>query len=907
VLVGRESESQSIARLVAEARIGNSGVVVLTGEPGVGKTALLEYAGSLLEGFRVLRAAGVETETEVPFAGLLQLLRPALDRLDEIPEPQAAALSAALALREGSPGDRFSVGAGTLSLLCRYAEDGPVAIVVDDLQVVDAPSVEALVFAARRLQADPIVVLLAARAPDVDEQVAGLPRLQLPGLGLDAARELLSTVGVPEDQLRALHRATAGNPLALQELGDAPELLALVTPELPLAVPARVTEAFSRRVRQLAPAARAVLLVAAVAGEDLSTTTRACSGLGLEPSALGGAEDAGLVALREGRVQFRHPLVRAAVYAGASAEDRRATHRAVADALPAGEGDRRAWHLSEAVWVPDESVASLLVDAAERAVARSGFSVASTAYERASRLSPSDGAQTHRLLMAAEAAWSAGQARRADALLAELRLTNADPVTGARARELQGTIAARTGSLRAALDLLVQAADLAVRPDDSVVLLADAVYAAFYLGDTTTSLALAERLSELTQSATTDRTRALSLMATGIARVLAGAGGIREIRAAVPLLEGSDELRTDPRHLPWLILAPLFLRDADSGAALRGVVDQVRANAGVGSLPNVLMLVGRDQATTSSWRPAEANYSEAIRLARETGQTTELAMSLAGLCWLESRQGNADACREHAREALAICGDRDIHLGEAWSRYAVGDLELSLGNAEAAVDELVGLGSLLDRHGMGDADLSARPELVEALLRLGQDKQARVCADEFEVVARAKGRPWAMARACRALGLVAADDEVDRWFAEARSWHEQTLDRFELGRTLLAYGGRLRRAGRRVDARGLLREALDVFGGLGARQWADQAASELTATGATVQHSAEGWEPTLTPQELQVSLLLAEGRTTRETAAALFLSPKTVEYHLRKVYNKLGIRSRAELAAMVAELDSVSE
>lgn len=901
--MGRESELQGLARLVAGARIGNSGVVLVRGEPGVGKTAVLEHVVSTLTGFRVLRAGGSETEREVPFAGLLQLLRPALDLLDEIPAPQAAALASALALRPGGARDRFSVGAATLSLLCRYAEQGPVAVVVDDLQVLDAPSGEALVFAARRLQADPVLVLLAARTPEGDELAVGLPDLRLPGLGLDPTRELLGAGStLAEEQLVALHQATAGNPLALQELGRAPELLAPITPGLPWAVPARVTEAFSRRLGELSAGTGAVLLVAAVAGGDLGTTTRACTALGIDPDGLGPAEDAGLVAVSTGRIEFRHPLVRAAVYSGAAATERRAAHRAVADALADGDVDRRAWHLGESVWSADEEVAALLDDAGARALARSAFSVASAAYERAAGLSPEVGAQTDRLVLAAELAWASGQAARAELLVQRVSALSEAPDVRSRVRDLQGTIAARSGSLRTAIELLEQAAELAVKPEDGALALADAVYAAFFLGDTATLLALAERLSALIGELVRDDVRAVALMATGIARVLVGVGGIEEIRAAVPLLESSPGLRTDPRRLPWLILAPMFLRDAEGGSGLRDLVDQVRASLGIGMLPTVLSLVARDQSTRASWPAAEANYAEAIRLARETGQDTELALSLAGLSWLESRQGNEAACREHATEALALCGARQFHLGEAWAHHAIAGLELSLGNTAAAAEELDRLAALLHRHGMGDADLSPGAERVDVLLRLGREAEAEACARDFESLARAKGQPWALARAGRARGLLCADDEVDRVFADAGHQHALTLDRFELGRTLLAYGARLRRAGRRVDARVQLREAMAVFDALGARRWAAVTAAELAATGETVQQRADSWETALTPQELQVGLLLASGRTTRETAAALFLSPKTVEYHLRKVYNKLGIRSRAELADRLAEL-----
>jgi DNA-binding CsgD family transcriptional regulator len=298
---------------------------------------------------------------------------------------------------------------------------------------------------------------------------------------------------------------------------------------------------------------------------------------------------------------------------------------------------------------------------------------------------------------------------------------------------------------------------------------------------------------------------------------------------------------------------------------------------------------------STAWSRAAANYEEAIRLARETGQGTDLAMSLAGLAWLESRQGRGDACREHAAEAVRLCTQRGIRMGEAWCLYAVGDLELAEGDPRAATKTFLDLSRRLDEWGIADADLSPGAELVDALLRLGRPADAEAEARRYAAAARAKGRPWSVARAHRALGTVADHRAFDAHFEAAIECHADTRDIFEAARTHLAYGGRLRRAGRRVDARAHLRTALESFDDLGADPWAQTTAAELEATGEKVARREASGAASLTPQELQVSLLLAEGRTTRETAAALFLSPKTVEYHLRKVYTKLDIHSRAEL------------
>ncbi len=915
MLVGRDAEQKAIDSLEAAARLGMSGVLVLAGEAGVGKTALLDSATAGLDDMRVLRATGLESERELPFATLLQLARPALGLLDQIPPMQADALSAALALPSASLGtsasgrDRFTIGAALLSLICRYAEDGPVAVVVDDLHLADAPSASALVFAARRLAADPVVALLAVRSPEGDRLVAGLPSMRVSGLDLGAARALIAHAhgpGVSEDTVRRLHQATDGNPLALVELGGADrDVVESAETGLPLRVPRAVVEAFGRRLNQLDDPCRSVLLVAAVCGTDLGLIAAACTALGLEVGHLGDAEDLGLVTVHNGLVEFRHPLLRSAVYSGASAQGRHAAHRAAADAIAPADADRRAWHLSEAIWHPDAAVADLLAEAGKHAEARAAYSVASAAFERSARLTPDADRRGARLLRAADTAWTAGMGERTLALLDQHARDSSSQTPdagsgGIRELELRAAIAARTGSVREALDVLLTAADLATSPDDAAILLADAVHATYYLGDARMAAALADRLSGLQSGLTQSRSRALGLMATGMARVLAGRGGADDIRAAVPLLETEPELLHDPRRLSWLMLAPLYLRDATGGARLRALVDEVRGAAGVGALPAVLFHVARDQAATAAWARAEANYTESIRLAAETGQTTELAMSLAGLCWLESRAGKPDAARAHAEKARALCAARDIHIGEAWVEFAIGDLELSLGQPDRAAERLSALATLLDRLALQDVDLSPSPELTDALVRLGRRSEAVDLVERYREQAVSKGQPWARARADRACGLAAEDDEFDPWFTSALRWHEQTLDRFESARTRLAYGERLRRTGRRIDARVQLRMALDEFSNLGAGVWGERAAAELTATGERVRTTAVSATAGLTPQELQVSIMLAEGRTTREAAAALFLSPKTVEYHLRKVYMKLGISSRAALAELLS-------
>jgi DNA-binding CsgD family transcriptional regulator len=900
VLVGREGERRAIQSLVAAARVGQSGTLVLAGEAGIGKTALLEDALTAAAGMQVLRATGTESESEVPFGGLLQLLRPALEHLSRIPAPQAGALASALALRPGTGDDRFAVGAGTLSLLSRYAEDAPVAVLVDDAHLLDLPSAQALTFAARRLTADPIAVLAAVRdgqsGPFCDPS---LPVLPVVGLSAAATGDLLAATGRrPGDpDVARLHGLTGGNPLAVIELADLagrPDLAPFGTPA---PVPASLARVFAARIDRLPAPTRTAVLVAAAAG-DLDVVARACAALGVDPAALDEAAAAGLLRVTAGGIVFRHSLVRSAVWSDATPAAQRAVHRAVAAALPAYDADRRAWHLGEAALGPDADAARGLVAAAVGARSRSAHAVAAGAFERAARLSPDPADRIERFVSAGESAWQAGMGERALALLAQASVLGPAADVRARIAGQRGTIAIRTGSIEQARDLLVAAGDdiAGTDPDTAVLLYADAILAGFFLADTAAVLDAAAAVDRLAGRAVTERARLVGALAGGVAAVLAGRGGPDRIRAAVRQVAPAAPVADDPRVVPWLVVGPLFLRESGTGRDLvRTVVDSLRRRGVLGGLPFLLFCIGRDQATTDRWELAASTYAEGIHLAREAGHTADLAGCLAGLAWLEARQGREPECRAHAEEAAALCRPRHIALIQCWSLFALGELELALGHPDAAIDQFGRLEALLAELGLADVDLSPAPELVDALVRVGRDGEARQAAARYAARAAAKGQPWALARAARALALTSPDADIDRHFEAALEHHARTLDSFELARTQLCQGSRLRRARRRTEARPPLRSALSTMEALGAVPWADQAAGELRATGETARRRDAAAADRLTPQELQVARMLAGGRTTREAAAALFLSPKTVEYHLRHVYVKLGIRSRAEL------------
>jgi DNA-binding CsgD family transcriptional regulator len=774
-------------------------------------------------------------------------------------------------------------------LLAAHADDAPLLVLVDDAQWLDTASAEALRFAVRRLVADPIAVVLAVRdgEPSLLDG-SDLPTLHVAGLDRDAARELL--VGVPRAAAERLYRATAGNPLALLELAADAEALGALPDDHPLPVSTSVARAFLRRSRALSePARRALLLAATSAAGDLALLVRA----GLDVGDLAEAERAGLVRVDGERVEFRHPLVRSAVYGEAAADERRGAHRALARALPDRDVDRRAWHLSAAAVGADDAASAALEQAARRARDRTAYAVASAGFERAARLATDDPRRAGLLYEAADAAWLGGAAERARALLDEAAVLAPAP----RIDALRGEIAVRRGPVMTGYALLVAAAEQA-EPHDAVLMLAEAADACFYSGAAAEMLAAAERAAALVAAGADGNARFYAAAARGQARVLAGLDGTEDLRLAYELYQSGD-FGDDPRVLALAAMAPMFLRQADAARALidRGIAT-AREHAAVGALPRLLNRVARDQAVTDRWREATAAFHETIRLARETRQATELAAALAGLAWLEARQGRTRDCRAHALESRVLCAELGIGFYELWTYTALGELALGLGRATPAVAHLEAREARARELGLDDVDMSTEPELVDAYLRLGRARDAERAARRHDERARAKGQPWALARAERCAGMLA--DDFEAHFESALRLHAETPDVFETARTRLAYGARLRRARQRVRAREELRAALDAFERLGPTPWAETARRELAATGETARRRDPSTLDDLTPQELQIARLLAGGMTTREAAAALFLSPKTIEYHLRSIYRKLDVRSRPALADALA-------
>jgi DNA-binding CsgD family transcriptional regulator len=912
VLLGRAAECARITSALADARSGFSRVILLRGEPGIGKSALLRYASEYAAEMRVLTARGIESEAEIPFSALFDLLRPALEFLDQIPIQQAAALRGAWNIGPPVRTSRFAMGAATLSLLAAYAEDGAVLVLVDDGQWIDASSADALAFALRRLLAESIAILIAIRAGEgAPLDLADLPVLELHGLDAESSRALLVQQvghGMPAERSEWLHRSTAGNPLALIELADEAPHLGVELFDRPLAVVTRVEQAFARQIARLSNPARQALMIAAAAGSvEVEPIIRALAAVGLDTSVLEEAETAGVLRAEGGALEFRHPLMRSAAYHAASPSERRVAHRVLADALIAAQyADQRAWHLGSATLGASEVAADALTDVARRALSRSAYAAASAAFARAAQLTIDHDARAERLLAAADAAWLSGEGDQATRLLDDARRRVERQEIKAEIEHLRARIALRQEPVWVSYEILVHAArDIAnLDPTRAALLLAEAAGdALMYSARVQPMLETARWASELAQGIDDPEVSFFTSIALGQSLIMAGSGseGATHIRRGLAIMESSPWLWRNPRLVAWAARGRVFLREQGVGDTLfQQAVDALREQGAISMLPVALNHLGLDSATSDRWAAAHAQYAEGIRLAREMRQPSELCTCLAGLSRLEARQGRADACREHAAEALALAERYGIGMHRTWTHLALTQLELGLGNFDAAIQHGQTANAVLVELGVVDVDLSAAPELVEIYVRLGRPSVAEGVLGDYCERAEEKGLPWALARAARCRGLMDDEPNLERHFIEALRFHEMTSDSFERARTHLCFGERLRRMRQRVKARRHLRAAFDIFDRLDATPWAERSRLELQATGETALRRKSPAVEALTPQEFQIAQLLAGGATTREAALKLFLSPKTVEYHLSHVYDKLAVRTRADLSRLMA-------
>jgi hypothetical protein len=874
VLFGRESEGVRIERLLGNARGGRAGALVIRGDPGVGKTALLRYAIDLAEAMTVVRATGVESEAELEFSGLLELCRPLLEGLDGLPEHQADALRGALGLGASRSGDRFAVGAAVLSLLAHAAENRPLLVAIDDAHWLDDASADALRFAARRLMADPVALLFTARGEEWRFDAAGVDELTLEGLDREAARRLLDHVAgaeVDDEVVAHLHDATGGNALALVELPgqlSAAQLAGTQAIVDPLPVGQGIERAFTRRIAGLPEDARRALVVLAVAGsDDLLPAARALARLGLDPRSIEPAEDAALVRIDDGRFAFDHPLVRSVVFQGAPPSERRAAHRALADVLSdGGAAERRAWHLASAALGPDEQAADALAAAAARARERSGYAAASAAFERAARLSPEREIGLERLGAAAEAAWHAGRTEVAANLVAETLAGTRDERLRADALRLQGAIEYFAGRGDAAAAALLEALTLLGRsdPHEAVAVAADAVNA----------LIRVRRPAEALETARTARLLApedggvLDLEATAaLAFALCFNGRYGE---AEPHLRRASEIFGASTAVPGPLQAGRLStalgwlgRHGEAQAYLAETVERARAVGAVGSLPHLLSGAAWQALHAGRWNEAYADASEALELAEEIDQPITATQALGVLTWLDALRGDEASCRAHGEETRRRARAFGFTLYQHLVSHCLALLDLGAGRVDEAVGRLEEIARHADERGLYIPGVAPQFELAEACARAGRDADAEAIIASFQR-SQLASVPYLSALAERCRGLLADADRFETHFLAALALHAKTESPFALARTRLCFGERLRRAGRRVDSRRELRAALATFERLGATAWIERARRELRATGEKLGRRAARSGDELTPQELQIALHVAEGKTNRD-------------------------------------------
>ncbi len=831
-----------------------------------------------------------------------------------IPPPQAAALKAALALDPPTAPDPFAVSAATLSLLAAAAEHQPVLAVVDDAHWLDAASRDALLFAVRRLHADRAVVLFGVREGEpVAFRPPGIPELALHGIDGDASRELMarSIDGAVSETVAATVQASArGNPLAILETLQvlSPGQLAGTEPLAePLPTGPAIQRSFERRVARLPEETRrALLILAASQSGSIEEVRRTAARSGGEFSALDAAEVAGLIQNDGLRIQFRHPLMRAAVYYGAPAPERRKAHAALAATLAESSSlVSRAWHLAAAAQGADEEVAGVLELAAIEARQRSGLAAASRAFERAARLTPDVERRARRLHEAGDDAYIGGESERGIRLLDEA-LVLAQPaslradimLSRARAEMWTGSPAAARRVLLAAVDL-VEASD----PAKATLMLVDAATTAIQEGDAGASFK--ETIQEAVRVA--ERAYEVGLRAGGQPEAAAaGAYG----KALLAFRRGRDDAHAllvqsleaiDARESLQLAVqlinsaaSFLFYEEFDRmRGPLERLIAAARAASAPGALPYALGHLSELDFRTGRWREGWAEASEAVALATELDHRFSLIYALACVSWIEAARGLEAECRAHLAQLTTVSEHARTIVG-GYSARIRGLLDLGYGRNEAAIRSLEPLFELLRSANAAVPFLfQEAPDLIEAYVHTGRRAEAERALIAFQGQAEGTPGSWSLAAAARCRGLL--EDDFELAFARAFDLHEQTTMPFERARTQLCYGERLRRAKRRSEARVQLHAALDTFEQLGAESWANRARNELRATGESVRRDRPAIDA-LTLQELQVALKVAEGATNKEVGAALFLSPKTVEAHLSRVYGKLGVRSRTELA-----------
>jgi DNA-binding CsgD family transcriptional regulator len=903
-LIGRHSECAALDRLLADGRSERGQVLVLRGEAGIGKTALLEYVHAQARGFRVARAVGVESEQVMAYAGLHQLCAPFLDRLDRLPEPQRDALGTAFGLSSGARPTRFLVGLAVLTLLADVAEEQPLLCLVDDVQWLDRMSEVVLAFVARRLLAERIVVVFALRETGRELDLTGLPELPVGGLGEAESDALLASVlkGPMDGRVRdRIIAETHGNPLALLELPRAWTAAELAdgfgqSAAVPLA--GRIEQSFVRQLEPLPADTRRLLVLAAAEPLGDATLLWAAAGelgLGADPAAA--AEATGLIEFGR-RIRFRHPLVRSAVYRSAPARDRQDVHRALAAATdPDRDPDRRAWHRAQATVSPDEDVAADLERSAGRARARGGLVAAAAFFEQAALLTPEPARRAHRELAAATVKRDAGALEAALGLLDSVAAGPPDAGRAAEVEHLRGQIAFDRRRGGDAARLLQRAAERLTPLDANRAreTYLEALAAALWAGADSGELVAAAEATRAAPPAP-EPPRAVDLVLDALAtRLTDGYEPAAPLLArAVAAVRALDVGAEDTGRMLWLLGnragGMIATEAADFEAARAFAARQVQLARDAGALVQLqfaLNFLAVNELLAGELTAAAASAGEDRAIAEATGNAPVgyAAMLLAAFRGREARA--AGLFEDTAREAAGHGQLRLVTLAD----YGRAVLYNGLGRHDAALEAAR---RVFDRDVVGFPGL-ATAELAEAASRTGDEAQLAAAATRSSDRASAARTAEAMGLDARVRALRSTGADADRLYRESIACLDRTTLRVDLARSHLLYGEWLRRAGRRVDARAHLHTAHEQLSAMGLEAFADRARRELLATGETARKRTAAPTGELTAQEFQIAQLAGEGYSNPEIGTRLFLSPRTVEWHLRKIFTKLGISSRRQL------------
>jgi DNA-binding CsgD family transcriptional regulator/tetratricopeptide (TPR) repeat protein len=905
MLRGRRDECVVLDRLLEGGRAGRSGVLVLRGEAGIGKTALLEYAIAA-SGMWVLRAAGVESEMELPFAALHQLCGPLLDRVDALPGPQRDALATTFGLSAGAVPDRFFVGLAVLGLLSEAAEERPLLCVIDDAQWLDGASAQVLAFVARRLLAEPVVMLFTVR--ELGDLLAGLPELVVEGLrGADARSLLVSVIpGRLDEQIADQFLVESrGNPLALLELPrglSAAQLAGGFALPGVLSLSGRIEESFLKRLESLPAQTRRLLLIAAAEPlGDPALLRRAAERLGITGAALEPAQSAGLIEI-DSRVRFRHPLVRSAIYRSATAEQRRQGHRVLAEVTDAQlDPDRRAWHLAQAAVGPHEDVAAELERAAGRAQARGGLAAAAAFLERATELTPEPLRRAQRALAAAQTKYQAGALDDAAALLATAEADTVDELEHARVHLLRAQIAFASRRGSDAPPLLLEAArELeAVDPPLARATYLDALAAALFAGRLSRGASALE-VAEVVCGArlAPEAPEAGDLLLGGLALLISdgpsvGAPGLKRALRALR----DEEIATE-EDIRWLWLAALaaaFIWDYESYEAL--AVRQIQVARNLGALTMLPLALGTRSGVHlfAGELPAAASLieeSDALAMATHGRINQYVPLPLAAF------RGQEDEVKRLVRSSTKDFVDTGEGMGLTMAQWASAVLSNGLARYEDALDAATQAAEY--PHELWFSNWVA-VELIEAASRTGEIERAADALGRLSSTARAGASDWGLGVEARSRALLSHGESAERLYAEAIERLGRTPLRLDLARARLLYGEWLRRERRRSDAREQLRTAFEMFTAMGVEAFAGRAERELLATGERVRKRSVETRDELTAQEAQVARLARDGLSNAEIGERLFISQHTVAYHLRKVFSKLDIVSRNQLERVMPD------